>query len=272
MRIPEYDPNWPASWRLSHHYDLLEVGLPEVGGSETDRAYSASYRVRRHHTLALVQAVAATGARILDVAAAQGNFTLAPAERGHDMTWNDLRVELAGYVELKRERGEVRYRPGNIFELEDEPYDVVLATEVIEHVTYLDVLLDRLRELTRPGGHVVLTTPNGGYLRNPLPRFSDIPVPAEYEAMQYQPDASGHLWLLDESELTGLATAVGPTVSTTAYFTSPLTAGWLGLGPVTRRVTRAALALGETAFGRLPLTIRRRLATHLAMLLEHTSP
>ncbi len=85
----------------------------------------------------MVRRSAPPGARILDVAAAQGNFTLTLAEPGYEVTWNDLRHELAEYVRLKHEHGVVHYLPGEIFGLDaSEPFDVVLATEIVEHVAH----------------------------------------------------------------------------------------------------------------------------------------
>ena len=46
----------------------------------------------------------------------QGNFTLRLAELGYRVTWNDIRQDLAGYVQLKWKTGDVTYRPGNILE------------------------------------------------------------------------------------------------------------------------------------------------------------
>ena len=79
---------------------------------------------------------------MFDPAAGQGNFSLALAERGYRVTWNDLRVDLAGYVRLKHEHGEIEFAPGNAFALEfPEPFDAVLMTEVIEHVAHPDDFL-----------------------------------------------------------------------------------------------------------------------------------
>jgi 2-polyprenyl-6-hydroxyphenyl methylase/3-demethylubiquinone-9 3-methyltransferase len=262
LRKPVYREDWPESWRLSYHYDELEMF-----GGLGDRAYSSAYRVRRQRTLDFVDSVAAPPATVLDVAGGQGNFTLALAARGYSVTWNDIRAELIDYVELKRETGSVHYRPGNFFELDDDPYDVVLALEVIEHVAHPDALLDRLAVLTRPGGHVILTTPNGGYFRNPLPRYADIGDPAAYEAIEFQPDASGHLWLLDEDELVQLATGAGLAVERIGYFTSPLAAGWLGLRPITERLPSRAVDASEAALRAAPHALRRRVATHLGIVL-----
>ena len=259
---PSSVADWPESWRLSYHYDVLEVF-----GGDGDPAYSSA-SVRHSRTLDLMRRVASPGARILDVAAGQGNFTLALAELGYDVTWNDMRSELVGYVELKREGGAVTYRPGNVFELsDDQQYDVVLAAEVIEHVAHPDALLVRLAALTRRGGHVVVTTPNGGFVRNPLPRFSDVADPSRFEETQFGPDASGHLWLLGEDELSQLAAGAGLVVERVSYFTSPLTAGWLDRPPPDPPAAAGGARCERDPAHPPARPLRRRLATHLSLLL-----
>ena len=121
MKKPEPHPDWPESWRESFFYDQQEVF-----GPVTARGYALAYANRRKQTLDLVVKAAPARGKILDVAAAQGNFTLTLAEQGYAVTWNDLRAELEGYVRLKQERGEVRFAPGNVFEIDLAPvFDLV---------------------------------------------------------------------------------------------------------------------------------------------------
>ncbi len=254
VRLPKPAPNWPESWRSSYGYDQLELGDQVCG-------YARAYRRRRGVTVDLISAVATPGATILDVAGAQGNFSLALAELGYRVTWNDLRAELADYVRLKHQRGEIRFMPGNLLELEPEPHDVVLAGEVIEHVAHPDRFLEQLARFTRPGGHVLLTTPNGGYFRNPLPRFSDFADTSAFEAVQFQPDADGHIFLLHPSELHALAGPAGLEVIELRLFSTPLTAGWLG----SERLS-PWLPDGDRLLRRLPAGLRTRLAIHSACL------
>src|SRR5439155_10644657 len=142
-------------------------------GEIRNRGYAYAYARRRDETLALIQKVAQPPQSILDVAAAQGNFSLALAELGYSVTWNDIREELADYVRLKYERGSLEFAPGNAFELGFENrFDIVLITEIIEHVAHPDQFLRQVAQLVKPGGHIVMTTPNGGYFLNRLPRFS----------------------------------------------------------------------------------------------------
>ncbi len=159
MKRVYLDDSWPDSWKYSYPYDL-----EEVYGESKNLGYTYAYSNRRRHALRLVTEVVAPGARILDIAAAQGNFSLALAEMGYKVTWNDLRGELADYVRLKHERGDVEFAPGNAFDLTFPVlFDAVLITEVIEHVAHPDQFLANTARLVRPGGHIVMTTPNGAH-------------------------------------------------------------------------------------------------------------
>ena len=258
-----FDERWPDSWKYSYPYDL-----EEVYGEITHRGYAYAYDNRRRQTLDLLTAVLPPGARILDIAAAQGNFSLALAEQGYDVTWNDLRADLAGYVRLKHERGAVTYAPGNAFELALAPFDAVLITEVIEHVAHPDAFLANAARLVRPGGYVVVSTPNGAYVRNTLPRFSDCPDPSVYESAQFQPDSDGHIFLLHPEELALLASRAGLQVDALRLFTNPLTNGHLKLGALLRVLPRRVVRAIEWASQRLPGPVRRRLLLQMAARLR----
>ena len=97
---------------------------------------------------------------------------------GYTVTWNDIRADLIGYVKLKDELGEIGFVPGNCLEVKfDRLFDCLLLGEVIEHVAYLDKFLKSLAKLVKKGGFIVLSTPNGEYFKNSLPRYSDFPKP-----------------------------------------------------------------------------------------------
>ena len=149
-------------------------------------------------------------AEIIDVAAAQGNFSLALAERGYRVVWNDLQADLQGYVQIKYESGDIRYLPGNAFDIDHgHAYDAVMATEIIEHVAHPDSFLSQLSPLVRPGGLIFLSTPNGGYFRTGLPTFSEVHDLDALEARQFQPGSEGHLFLFTNDQLSELAVGAG---------------------------------------------------------------
>lgn len=43
---------------------------------------------------------------------------------------------------------------------EDNRYDVVIASEIIEHIVDTDFFMNELKRVIKPGGHAIITTPN----------------------------------------------------------------------------------------------------------------
>jgi 2-polyprenyl-3-methyl-5-hydroxy-6-metoxy-1,4-benzoquinol methylase len=221
LRRIQPNNNWPNSWKESYLYDLQEVY-----GQISNRGYAYAYANRRRQALQLIREVLPPGARVLDIAAAQGNFSIALAEMGYRVTWNDVRVELADYVRQKHERGQINFAPGNAFDLTfDTPFDAVLIAEAIEHVAHPDEFLRKAAQLVRPGGYVVMTTPNGAYFRNRLPKFSECSDPSRYEPIQFKPNADGHIFLLYPDEIESLAAFAALQLDRLVLFTNPLTSG-----------------------------------------------
>jgi 2-polyprenyl-3-methyl-5-hydroxy-6-metoxy-1,4-benzoquinol methylase len=268
MKVPQLDPNWPDSWKLSHVYDQYELQ-----GQGTYQGYIYGYRQRFDTTLGLIRQVVPKGSRILDVAAAQGNFSLALAELGYAVAWNDIRAELVDYVRLKWEKGTLEFRPGNILESSmPEQFDAVLIAEVIEHVAYPDRFLKSVARLVRPGGYIIMTTPNGGYFRNNLPRYSDCPDPSQFESRQFGPNGEDHIFLLHVDEVVKFAEQVGLSVREVRLFSNPLTQGHIGLETVLRLIPEGWVKNIEAMSSHLSLSVQQRLCTGMAVLLQIPNP
>ncbi len=264
MRLPAApEETWPTVWRNSWHYDRLEFG-----GVADHPGYTLAYRNRFALTMNLVRRMVSPPARVLDLAAAQGNFSLALAEEGYDVTWNDLREELAGYVKLKYERGTLDFKPGNAFELRlENPFDIVVATEIIEHMAHPDAFLLHLLHLVRRGGRAVLTTPNGGYFRNQLPKFSECADPSIFDDRQFGPDGADHIFLLHENELRDLARQAGWQVEELHLYTSFLLNGHCRTEPLLRMLP-GTISGADTLLQKLPRPWRRRIDVGLAAVLR----
>jgi 2-polyprenyl-3-methyl-5-hydroxy-6-metoxy-1,4-benzoquinol methylase len=263
------DPSWPESIKMSHAYDELELW-----GSRSNLGHTYSYQNRFRLALDLVKKAAPPPARVLDLAAAQGNFSLALAELGYQVVWNDLRAELAEYVDRKHEYGAVEYFPHNVFEIPIEEiglFDVVLAAEIIEHLAHPDELLPKLKGLLKKGGTIVLTTPNGAYIRNFLPRFSDCPDPSIFESLQFRPNGDGHIFLPYVDELELWAEKAGLRIEQLVIFNNFLTSGHIKTGLLLPWLPKWVVSAQEKLTRALPYPIRSRLNAALALSLRAIS-
>jgi 2-polyprenyl-3-methyl-5-hydroxy-6-metoxy-1,4-benzoquinol methylase len=256
--------NWSEAWKYSYGYDLIEIY-----GDLSCRGYSYAYAHRREHILELIQKVAKPGAKILDVAAGQGNFSLVLAELGYEVVWNDLRKDLADYVNLKLQSGTIHYAPGDVFELGfNSEFDVILIAEIIEHVAHPDEFLKKITQMVKPGGYIVMTTPNGEYFQNRLPKFSECPDPNQFEAMQFQPNSDGHIFLLHLDEIDFLAQQAGLSVVETRLLVNFLTNGHLKTGLLLKWLPRSWVDRIEKFTEALPLVMQKKIHTGRAVLLR----
>ena len=267
MRRVQLDASWPESWKVSYRYDLLEVY-----GEGMKFGFTRAYLNRQKHTLEALHRFVPRGGRILDIAAAQGNFSLLLAEDGYLITWNDLRADLAEYVEMKREFGSIVYAPGDVFDLQfAQPFDAVLITEIIEHVAHPDRFLAQVAQLVKPGGHIVMTTPNGAYFRNTLPKFSDCPNPEQFEAVQFKPNSDGHIFLLHPEEIKTLISNLDVVLRELELFTNPLSNGHVKTEVLLHLLPKVVVDKIESVTTLLPYWIRRRLSVQMIAVFERVA-
>jgi 2-polyprenyl-3-methyl-5-hydroxy-6-metoxy-1,4-benzoquinol methylase len=111
----------------------------------------------------------AHGLRVLDAGCCYGHITKAIADLGHHVVGIDLEPT---YVENAR-----TLYPGLRFELISVTdslaaitppggFDVVVATEVIEHLFAPQRFLRNMHAVLKPGGVILVSTPYHGYLKN----------------------------------------------------------------------------------------------------------
>ncbi len=255
------EEHWPDSWKSSFNYDLQEIY-----GEHINLGYSYTYTNRRKYTFDLIREVLVPGSTVLDIAAAQGNFSLALAELGYQVTWNDIRAELIDYVRSKYETGTLTFVPGNAFELEfPDLFDAVLITEVIEHVAHPDKFLRNTARLVKPGGYIIMTTPNGKYFRNDLPKFSDCRDPSIFEAVQFGPNSDSHIFLLHEEEIRSFAKSAGLQMEKFMLFNNPLTSGHVKLARLLKILSKDLVFTIEFASSHLPQPIANKLLAQMAV-------
>jgi 2-polyprenyl-3-methyl-5-hydroxy-6-metoxy-1,4-benzoquinol methylase len=115
---------------------------------------------RRHRAHAKLLAAVGTGNRVLDVGCSSGYLARPLAERGNTIVGLELDPVAARSAEEFCELVLVGDVETMDLPLEPGSFDVVLGGDVIEHLRDPAATLARLRPFLRPGGRVVVSTPN----------------------------------------------------------------------------------------------------------------
>jgi 2-polyprenyl-3-methyl-5-hydroxy-6-metoxy-1,4-benzoquinol methylase len=141
-----------------------------------------------------------------DFACAQANVGLILAELGYKVFAFDINLTFLEYSMMKHEEGEIEWVHSSVenVPLLTDALDIAIAGELIEHCAYPEDIVDEIYRCVRPGGLVVLTTPNGARVKNELPTFTELRSRKEraaFEGQQFLPDGKGHLFLFRLEEL-----------------------------------------------------------------------
>jgi 2-polyprenyl-3-methyl-5-hydroxy-6-metoxy-1,4-benzoquinol methylase len=115
---------------------------------------------RRHRAHAKLLAAVGTGKRVLDVGCSSGYLARPLSESGNTIVGIELDPHAAREAEQFCERVLVGDVETMDLPLEPGTFDVVLCGDVVEHLRDPVGALARLRVLLKPGGRVVLSTPN----------------------------------------------------------------------------------------------------------------
>ena len=134
---------------------------------------SAARIVRAHHAVA---AHVPAGGRVLDFGSYFGNFALALRTGGFQVdavdSYDAYGASLAGCVSLMREAGIAIHDfgvEGAALDALAGQFDAVICAGVVEHIPHTPrLLLERLTTLLKPGGVLVMDTPNLAYLYHRL--------------------------------------------------------------------------------------------------------
>ena len=103
-----------------------------------------------------------SGSAALDIGCAYGFGTVLLAEKAREVTGIDDHAEVIRHAEAHYGRQNVSYRNCDCFDYDCAPgsLDMITLFEVVEHVKEPEKLLSKCVQWLRPGGRIVLSTPN----------------------------------------------------------------------------------------------------------------
>lgn len=136
--------------------------------------------------------------RVLDAGSGLGYLTYALNREGHDVVGLD--ISAVAVAEASRQFGRL-FQCADIAHFAREhagSFDVVIMTEVVEHVPDLKSLMRAALQALRRSGHLLITTPN-------KTSFAE-------DAIWMTENPPVHLWWLSETSMRTLASALGCTV------------------------------------------------------------
>jgi SAM-dependent methyltransferase len=223
MRPPVFDPAWAQDVVALYRHDVQEMWDPSL----------APHIWNQYHNqldIYLDLASEPGTADILDVGCAQATLALLLAERGYRVCAMDIRQQFLDYAALRHERGDIRFVCGNA--LEEEPggkFDLIFANQIIEHLVHPLEFVRRLMMLLKPHGRLVVTTPNGSYVKNSLPSFAEIGDVEQHEHLQFSADGDGHFFAYRADELSNIFVQAGFAEAHVDYFETPWISGHMKL-------------------------------------------
>lgn len=106
--------------------------------------------------------------KLLDVAAGNGAMSYWAVNQGFDVTAVDINQDLFELDNVPHVAADLN----ESLPLADNSSDTTVACEIIEHLENHFFFMRELARVTRPGGHVVLSTPNEHNIQNRLAYFT----------------------------------------------------------------------------------------------------
>ncbi len=187
-----------AHQRLLQQYDLREIDAPEPRD-----LFCLKYLARLEAVTRAARRLAGPSGLVLEVGSSQANAGLRLAEAGLTVLAVDLLPEALAYARAKYDYGPFLTAAGSAAALpvRSSSCDCVLLGELLEHCADPPAIVCEARRVLRPGGYLLVTTPNGRYGRHQLPLYRTGPVSRELVDRQFGAEGDDHLFAFTRASL-----------------------------------------------------------------------
>lgn len=106
--------------------------------------------------------------RVLDLGCGNGSLSHLIAQQGYEVV--GVEESESGFKFARFNFPDCHFIQASIYELPyatlEKSFDIVISSEVIEHLFYPRELIRAAKKCLKPNGHSILTTPYHGYLKN----------------------------------------------------------------------------------------------------------
>lgn len=147
----------------------MDTGTPAVPSlantGERLMSDNQTYTAVEHlHRYALAYEIAA-GLDVLDIACGEGYGSNLLAGCATSVVGVDIAADAVAHAAMKYRRHNLRYAHGSAtaVPLPDAAVDLVVSFETIEHLREHDKMLSELRRVLRPGGRMIMSSPDSRY-------------------------------------------------------------------------------------------------------------
>jgi SAM-dependent methyltransferase len=168
----------PTDLELAALYDGAYYRSTDAGRGYGSYEAQRASRMRSFRAFTDLAARLAPGGRVLDVGCALGFFLEAARDAGLEA--HGIDTSAAAIAEIEPRFGtRVRCLSVEALAARGERFDVVFASDVLEHVTRPHAFVDAVAQLLAPRGHLICITPNerGLLARVSGPRWVSLKVP-----------------------------------------------------------------------------------------------
>lgn len=128
---------------------------------------------------------------ILDLGCGTGFMSCLLAKKGYKTTAVDMSTERLSLFREKAEKLNIEIKNNDLFEFNENNFDLVICQEVIEHLPDYTKLIDKIEFFLKSGGYAIITTP---YKENLNAKTKKCDVCGQYY------HTSGHLHSFDEKK------------------------------------------------------------------------
>lgn len=143
------NPMEEASKTNEYYFKAKNTHAPTIRESYLRTAKSQVHLIQKY----------ASGTNLLDIGCAQGFFLFSASQAGYTAKGIEISQDAAEYARM--EFGlDVEAKPFEELRFADNHFDVVTLWQVLEHVPYPLVILREVHRILKPGGLLVVSTPN----------------------------------------------------------------------------------------------------------------